>query len=110
MISILSQNNKLLIDAYELRIKVAHTKCAHTHNFRRWLDTNVLGNAIHGYDYFIVPEKLDSNKAEFKRKRRNHFYFSLDFAIAVCLMEKSREARNMRHYLIHKKQTLNIAV
>ena len=113
MVEILNRNGHVLLEAHNLIQSIAYSSSSDSsNNFRRWLDMNVFGYAIHGYDYFTlsgdpidyVPEKRVG------RKRNNYVYFSLDFAISVCLMEKTPKSKLVRNFLIGKKESMKAAV
>lgn len=106
MILVLEEGDEPVVNGRILLSKIVISNKFH---YLRWLRTNVYGVAVHGYDYFLVESSPLEKKAERTgymagiKQPLHHIYFSVDFAMCVCAMVRTKRAIDIRNYLINYK-------
>jgi phage anti-repressor protein len=99
-IEILSINNRKVVRSFQF-YKVTGLKAR---NYTRWLTSTALELGQPDKDYFPAP----GNIADRLLRRRDkygkmRYYFDIEFAIALCLVAKRKEALALRDFLIGNK-------
>lgn len=108
MLNIKKVNNINLISAWDLGKVASFNHSSYKSNYIRWLNSYIFPYAIHGYDYFsTVDIGLESPQKLCRRKPVRYIYFSVDFAITICYMMKSKKSIIVRNYLIQYKTNEN---
>lgn len=74
-------------------------------NYTRWITCTVLEIGEPEKDYFPAPGNIADRILGRKRDRygKLRYYFDIDFAIALCLVVKRKEALSLRKFLTENR-------
>lgn len=68
-------------------------------HYTRWIMENVYLIGVQPDDYFPTEDNMPGRTMRY----RFRFYFTIDFAIGLCMMARRKEALELRRFLIANK-------
>jgi phage anti-repressor protein len=87
--------DKKMVHSFAFYRAVGLKRC----NYTRWLNRTVFEIGVPGEDYVPAKENVAGRTVRFRLR----YYFTIDFAIALCLVVKRKEALALRQLLIKNK-------
>lgn len=73
------------------------------YNYPRWMNDTVFPLGERGRDYFPAPDNIERKGAFGRIKNRVRYYFSIDFAISLCHVVRTKESMQLKEFLLGEK-------